>query len=520
LAQSVEELRQAAERQGLADSSLASRLEEVRKLLDKAMSPDLRDKLASLQQSLKDLDADRTKNSLQDLAKAQAQLKDALEQAKELFKRAALENDLGSMAKEAKALSDKQQEINKQFQKADSGAGAAQEQQLAKRTDSLANALQRAAEKVPAQSTKQGLQDAAQKARAAASKMQDAANSAKDGDKKQAQQSGEGAQKDLAPLDEKIREEREKMQNQMKKEVSQGLERALQETSRLTQRQMAIAQTFERGALATQTRIDQGMLEEGVGKVMQQVNDLAGKNALVSPQAAAALAAAREMMRAAVDAVATASPDFRQAGEQSNDAVDALSVAAFQLLSAKDKVDGSQSGSGMQEAMEQMQKMAGQQGQMAQQAQGMMEQGQSGMEQLMQMAMQQRALAQQLDRMRAGGMMPGAGEMAREAKELARTLEAGRLTRETADRQQRLFKKMLDAGRTLQGEEEDQNKERQSTAAKDAAARIPGLLDPRIRSGQGDIRLPSWEVLQRLSPEDRRRVIDYFRRLTDGGGRP
>jgi hypothetical protein len=26
-------------------------------------------------------------------------------------------------------------------------------------------------------------------------------------------------------------------------------------------------------------------------------------------------------------------------------------------------------------------------------------------------------------------------------------------------------------------------------------------------------------VLQRLSPEDRRRVIDYFRRLTDAGGR-
>jgi hypothetical protein len=115
-------------------------------------------------------------------------------------------------------------------------------------------------------------------------------------------------------------------------------------------------------------------------------------------------------------------------------------------------------------------------------------------------------------------MLPGAGEMAREAKELARTLEAGRLSRETVNRQQRLFRKMLDAGRTLQGEEEDQNKERQSVTARDGLARIPAPLDPRLRSGQGDIRLPSWEVLQRLSPEDRRRVIDYFRRLTDAGG--
>ena len=136
----------------------------------------------------------------------------------------------------------------------------------------------------------------------------------------------------------------------------------------------------------------------------------------------------------------------------------------------------------------------------------------------MQMALQQRALAQQLDRMRASGMLPGAGEMAREAKELARTLAAGRLTPETVTRQQRLFKKMLDAGRTLQGEEDDLNKERQSITAKNDTVRIPVMLDPRLRSGQGEIHLPSWEVLQRLSPEDRRRVIDYFRRLTDAGG--
>ncbi len=521
LAQSVEELRQAAERQGLADSTLVARLAEVRKLLDQAMSPELKAKLATLQQSLKDLDADRTQSALQDLAKAQAQLKDALEQAKELFTRAALESDLGNMAKEAKALSDKQKELNAERQLPGSGRSPAQQeqqQQLAQRADSLGAALDRSAEKVPAQNTKQGLQQSAQQAKGAASKMRDASKATKDGDQQKAQQSGAGAQKELERLDEKIREQREQMQAQMRKEVTVGLERALQETSRLAQRQVQLAQSFERGALATQSRIEQGLLEEGVGKVMQQVNDLAGKNALVTPKAAAALAAAREMMRAAVDAVATASPDFRQAGEQSSDAVDALAVAAYQLLSAKDKVDGSESGSGMKEAMDQMQKMAGQQGQLAQQGEGMVQRGQSSMEQLMQMAMQQRALSQQLDRMRAGGMMPGAGEMAREAKQLARTIEAGRLTQETADRQQHLFKKMLDAGRTLQGEEDDENKARQSTTAKDAAAKTPALLDPRIRSGQGDIRLPGWETLQRLSPEDRRRVIDYFRRLTDGGG--
>ncbi len=518
LAQSIEELRQAAERQGLADSALAARLNEVRQLLDNAMSPELREKLAGLQQSLKDLDADRTQGALQDLAKAQARLKEALEQARDLFQRAALESDLANMANEAKALAERQQELTPKLATMDSGRSAEREEKLAQRADSLGAALERTAEKMPAESTRQGLQQAANGTRAAASKMGEAAQSARDNDQAKAQQAGEAAEKALAPLEDQIRQQRQQMQAQLRQEVSQGLERALQETSRLAQRQLALARAFDRGAIASQSRVEQGLLEEGTGRVLQQVMGLAGKNALVSPQAATALAAAREMMRTTVDAVASVVSDRRVAGQQSNGAVDALAEAAFQLLAAKGRVDGSQSASGMKEAMEQLQKMAGQQGQLAQQGEGMMQQGQSGLEQLMQMAMQQRALSQQLDRLRAGGLLPGAGEMAREAKDLAHTLEAGRLTPETVSRQQRLFRRMLDAGRTLQGDEEDQNKERQSTTAKDAGIRIPSPLDPRLRNGQDDIRLPSWEMLQRLSPEDRGRVIEYFRRLTAAGG--
>ena len=63
----------------------------------------------------------------------------------------------------------------------------------------------------------------------------------------------------------------------------------------------------------------------------------------------------------------------------------------------------------------------------------------------------QRAMAEELQRMRGEGNMPGAGELADEAKELARRLDAGRLDRQLVERQERLFRRMLDAGRTLQG---------------------------------------------------------------------
>jgi hypothetical protein len=103
--------------------------------------------------------------------------------------------------------------------------------------------------------------------------------------------------------------------------------------------------------------------------------------------------------------------------------------------------------------------------------------------------------------------------MADEARELARRMEAGRLDRQIVERQERLFRRMLDAGRTLQGREEDEKKERQSTTATEDSVRLPPALRARLQGDGEKLRVPSWEELQALSPEERRLVVDYFRRL-------
>ena len=126
-------------------------------------------------------------------------------------------------------------------------------------------------------------------------------------------------------------------------------------------------------------------------------------------------------------------------------------------------------------------------------------------------------MAQDLERLRAETQMPGSRDLAEEARELARKLEAGRIDRETVERQERLFKRMLDAGRTLQGEEKDEKKERESETAKGDSLSIPAPLR-RLMDRSGQIRLPGWDELQRLSPDERRLVTDYFRRLAARGG--
>ena len=66
----------------------------------------------SLQQALKDLDADRARESLEQLAQAQKELREALERSRELFRRAALEGDLASLSQESKELAAQQRQWN------------------------------------------------------------------------------------------------------------------------------------------------------------------------------------------------------------------------------------------------------------------------------------------------------------------------------------------------------------------------------------------------------------------------
>jgi hypothetical protein len=73
---------------------------------------------------------------------------------------------------------------------------------------------------------------------------------------------------------------------------------------------------------------------------------------------------------------------------------------------------------------------------------------------------------------------------------------------------------MLDAGRTLQGQEQDENKERQSTAPTADSIRLPPALRTRLMGDDNRIRMPDWDSLQRLSPEERRLVLEYFKRLS------
>ncbi len=519
LQEAVRQLEEAVERAGLDDPAFRQRLEEVRQQLEKALTPELREKLAELQQALRQLDAQQARQSLEELAEAQQQLREALERSRELFERAALEGEMTALAEEAKQLAEAQAEWNKDAASADSAAAAAREEALAERADSLAADLREAAAADAARPAQEELSQASDRASQAAQKMQEASEQMRAGNRQGATQSGKQAEQMLQPLGAQLNEAREGMQDEWREEVLAALDLALAETSRLTQRQLQLGREISAGAIAADTRATQGAVEDGVTRVLEQMQATAGRNALVSSRILPALAVAQQEMGRARDALASAVPDSRTAVQHAGGAVDALTVAAYYMVRSRDDVAGSGSGSGMQEAMQRMSQLAGQQGQAGQQAASLLPmagagQGQLG-QQLAQAAAAQRAVAEQLERLRAQGGMPSAGALADEARELARELESGRLSQQTVERQQRLFRRMLDAGRTLEGQERDDQKERQSTTAKPGEILLPPALRERLLRDGDRPRLPDWDELQRLSPAERRLVVDYFRLLAE-----
>ena len=519
MAQAVEEIARAARAAGVDDTAFQNRLREVQQLLERALTPELEQRLRELEEALARLDPEATRQALQRLAEAQQQLRRELERSEELFRRAAIEGELASLAKDADDLGRRQAEWTRdEAPGADSGA-AAVERALAERADSLSSGLAQAARDLMRGADPQPLAGPQAAARRAHGAMQEAAGAADRRDARGAGRGGQEAADSLQRLATQLQEQRQSLAGAWKRETIEALDRALSETAALAGRQREVAAALRRGETGGATRARQGAIEEGTQAIGRSISEAAGRHALVSPQLEAALGAAQNQMRLAREQLEQPDPNATVAALYTDEALDALNATAVALVRTAQQVAGAQSGSGFQEAVEQLARMAGQQQGLSGEAQGLLPLmapgGQAVLQRLRELAARQRALAEQLERLQAEGASSAAGPLAAEARELARQLEAGRLDRRTVERQERLYRRLLDAGRTLTGPEPDEEKERTSRAATADSVHVPGVLAPGATGRAPRVRYPTWEELSGLTPEQRRLVLEYFRLLNE-----
>ena len=451
--------------------------------------------MQELQQALKELDADRTQDALERLAEAQKELREALERSRELFRRAALEGDLANLSQESRSWRRSSANGTRRSAASDSARAAQAERELAARADSLAAAIDRVRHPVGDRRQQHGSTPRGTGAKQAGQQMHQAASASQQGQRGPARQQGEEAERSLEPLSEQLRREREGMQQEWRQEVVAALDQALAETSRLAERELSVQEQLRNGGDPNgRVRAEQGAIEEGVQRLLEQVRKAGGKNAL-----GASRDRGRARRRPAPDA-ANARGDLHAPRPTPGKARSRR--AARWMRSTPRRISCSARGATCRararardsaEALERMAQLAQQQGGLGQQGAGMLPDGgerRASASSCGSSGCKQRALAEELQKLRGGGNLPGAGEMADEAKDLAKRLEGGRLDRQIVERQERLFRRMLDAGRTLQGREEDERKERQSTTATDDSVHLPPALRAKLAGDDDRLRVP------------------------------
>lgn len=265
-------------------------------------------------------------------------------------------------------------------------------------------------------------------------------------------------------------------------------------------------------------RAEQRALQQGLEALGRNLADAGRRSAHVSPEVNAALGQAMAEMRRAVEAMEGA-----QGGslpiEQARQAVDALNRLALELLANGEQIGQSQSGTGLDETLSRLADLARQQGSLNGQSSALLplQLGQQATgSQMDRMAQQQREIARALDGLsrNAGGpadLLAQLDALAREAEAIARELSGGRISPEVIARQERLFHRLLDAGRTLEREEEGD--ERVAERPGNVGISRPPPLPDGVLNGGPRFPMPTPEQLRAVPPAYRRLIVEYFDRL-------
>ena len=492
------------------DSSLARQLREAQDLLKDALTADLMEQMKKLENAAKDLSGDQARDAMKDLAEMQKRLREQLEKSAEMLKRAALEGAMETLKDEAQEIADKQKNMADSSGRMNADAKKDRASELADRSDRLSKDVQ-------------NLQNRLQKekADAAADKAQSAQRNAEGSEQKMRQQDPNSASQQMQQAAQDLKDAREQQVGEWKKELTEALDQSIQELLQMAREESALEQKAREAGRdqqkADQLRGQQSAVKQGVDKTAERMQKEGQKTSLLSGRAQRAMSEAQQRVQQATQQL-----NEPRGGQQSasslGEAAEALNRAAASLARDRERANNSNSATGFAEMLQQLQEMANKQGSINAQAQGLMPipgQGQMSPESqatARALARQQRGIANQLEEMGDAAGGERAAELAKEARQLAEVLEQTRVDAQTVARQQQLFRRLLAAGRSLEKEEREDTEKREAKAATGDQRFDPGQAAASGRAASR-FREPTWGDLRGLSADERRAILEYFKRI-------
>lgn len=587
----LERLRQALAEAGLRDPELERRLDQLRDLHRQLAASDPAEGAEALRRAAEALDPQAVAAALEQLMDRQEELRRRLDESLGLLERAAIEQEMQTLAREAEEIAARQDALAAAIRHEVGGAAPApdppgepggdpdgdpgsdparagnpggdpdgepggdsdgdsdgesepstdadaasrraeQQEQLGAQTARLTDLLKALQQRLLQQGDPQAASQAGaaqQDGESASESMRQAAEQARDGKGEEAAASGEDAARSMTSAARALDEARAGMGEAGRRQVQEAVQQAAQDALRLAEREDALREQMEaaqggggspgaQGGELQEMQSEQAAVRQGLQQLGQNLSDADRQTGLVDRATGQALARAMLAMDQVLERLQSGtSMPVRQAER----AVDALNQLALALLDTDTRMAGS-GGGPIEEALRRLAEMAGEQGALNAQGAAFAPLDVTApveAEQLRQLAEGQRGIARRIGDVSGlvGGREDVLGrldQLAGEASAIARELEGGRLDAETRDRQERLFHRLLDAGRSL--EREEYTDERAGEAASAVAGTTPEQLDPTLLDPTLRYPTPSAEQLRGLSPAYRRLILEYFDRLNRG----
>jgi hypothetical protein len=528
----MEALEQMMEEAGQADPELRRQLEELQDLLRQMTGDELQQRMDELAEALEQDQMDQANQSLEEMAAGQENFRERLEEALEKFKRAALEQDFRATTSEAEELARQEQALADAMKENDDPELRAQQQEdLAEQAESLEESMEALAERLAEmgeQDASEGVEEAQQSASEARQRMQQAQQEASQGESQEAGEQAQEAADKMEQAAQQMQEAMLEMAEQQMEEQQAALRRTADDALALARRQGDLREQM-RGASQDQLvemRADEASLLQGVQNIAENLQ-LATEGAMGSNQELSAqMGRTMESLQTTIESMESRRGSSPSPSAQAEQVIGDLNQLALMAIAGAEQMGQQGQGQSGEEVAEQLEQLAQQQGELMNQSTELMpmQLGEQAMSQQMQeMSQGQESVASDLgdlaDEPGAEESLGDLQELAREAQVLAEEMAQGRLTPEMVQRQERLFHRLLDAGRSLEREEMSEERESEVPGAFERGDVLSLTAD---QLGVMPYEIPDGEQLQRLSPAVRQLVLEYFERLnrarTGSGG--
>jgi hypothetical protein len=524
----LEAITRAVREAGASDPQLQQDLAELLRLLEEAVSPEIGERLRQKSRELDDSGANELRQVLDELISQQKRFREQLEKSLEQLRRAAAEHDLRATTEDAHELAQREQALAEALREGgDTELRASQQETLledARALDQRLGQLEERLETLEENDAQRGVL----RAQDEAAQSQDAMDRAQQTMRERltsetAADQAEQAHAAMARAAEELEAAQQDMSTRRFRERRVAVARAGEEALALARRQTVVRRLM-RGSGPDGMKEQLGVQAALVQGFRNMAGNLEARAGVLSSEVAEVWNRMGEALEALSQTLAYMEGNTRPtstAQSAAENAVKALNGVALAALASGQ--EGNDRSASVNQVMAQLERLAQQQAQINNQA-----------TQITQMQLGQGAMAQQLQRLSesqgdvagdirqlaeqpsAEGQVLGDLEsLAEEARQLAAQLEGGRLDVETRVRQERLFHRLLDAGRTLENEEFVRERESAAPGVFERGAVLPVGLD-----ALGVLRyaLPPAEQLKQLSTAERELVLRYFGRLNRAAG--